>query len=188
MIFSLLSRCFCFANAYDFVAVFVAVCFFLLYARVFYVSCRVLPDVLSLMFFHYMYVWMKDRVRSEKNNEGEETLPHFFIKKKKKKAQHNQQQSTLFEKVLRIFCRKRGHSSGISSGAVGLQWSIELTLWSIGCLSVWRREGFVEAKRSITAPNHPHYPAVTGAWSAALTLHSADTRAVSAVWLSSVQF
>ena len=43
--------CFCFGNAYDFVFVFVAVCFFLLYALVFYVDCRVLPDVLSLMFF-----------------------------------------------------------------------------------------------------------------------------------------
>ena len=32
--------------------VFVAVCFFLLYALVLYVYCRVLPDVLSLMFFH----------------------------------------------------------------------------------------------------------------------------------------
>ena len=42
----------CFGNAYDFVFVFVAVCFFLLYALVFYVYCRVLPDVLSLMFFH----------------------------------------------------------------------------------------------------------------------------------------
>ena len=50
MIFSLVSRCFCFGNAYDFV--FVTVCFFLLYALVFYVYCRVLPDVLSLMFFH----------------------------------------------------------------------------------------------------------------------------------------
>jgi len=47
---SLVSRCFCFGNAYDFV--FVAVCFFLLYARVFYVYYRVLPDILSLMFFH----------------------------------------------------------------------------------------------------------------------------------------
>ena len=37
---------------YDFVFVFFAVCFFLLYALVFYVYCRVLPDVLSLMFFH----------------------------------------------------------------------------------------------------------------------------------------
>ena len=35
-----------------FVFVFVAVCFFLLYALVFYVYCCVLPDVLSLMFFH----------------------------------------------------------------------------------------------------------------------------------------
>ena len=43
---------FCFGNAYDFVFDFVAVCFFLLYALVFYVYCRVLPDVLSLMFFH----------------------------------------------------------------------------------------------------------------------------------------
>ena len=42
----------CFGNAYDFVFVFVAVCFFLLYALVFYVYCRVIPDVLSLMFFH----------------------------------------------------------------------------------------------------------------------------------------
>ena len=50
--FSLVSRCFCFGNAYDFVFVFVAVCFFLLYALVFYVYCLVLPDVLSLMFFH----------------------------------------------------------------------------------------------------------------------------------------
>ena len=47
---SLVSRCFCFGNEYDFV--FVAVCFFLLYALVFYVHCRVIPDVLSLMFFH----------------------------------------------------------------------------------------------------------------------------------------
>ena len=42
----------CFGNAYDFVFDFVAVCFFLLYALVFYVYCRVIPDVLSLMFFH----------------------------------------------------------------------------------------------------------------------------------------
>ena len=42
----------CFGNAYDFVLVFVAVCFFLLYALVFYVYCRVIRDVLSLMFFH----------------------------------------------------------------------------------------------------------------------------------------
>ena len=49
---SLVSCCFCFGNMYDFVFVFVAVCFFLLYALVFYVYCRVLPDVLSLMFFH----------------------------------------------------------------------------------------------------------------------------------------
>ena len=38
---SLVSRCFCFGNAYDFVFV----CFFLLYALEFYVYCRVLPDV-----------------------------------------------------------------------------------------------------------------------------------------------
>ena len=43
----------CFGNAYDFVFVFVAVCFFLLYALVFYVYCRVIPDVLPLMFFHW---------------------------------------------------------------------------------------------------------------------------------------
>ena len=49
---SLVSSCSCFGNAYDFVFVFVAVCFFLLYALVFYVYCRVIPDVLSLMFFH----------------------------------------------------------------------------------------------------------------------------------------
>ena len=42
----------CFGNAYDLVFVFVTVCFFLLYALVFYVYCRVIPDVLSLMFFH----------------------------------------------------------------------------------------------------------------------------------------
>ena len=42
----------CFGNAYEFVFVFVAVCFFLLYALVFYVDCRVIPDVHSLMFFH----------------------------------------------------------------------------------------------------------------------------------------
>ena len=47
---SLVSRCF--GNAYDFVFVCVAVCFFLLYALVFYAYCRVIPDVLSLMFFH----------------------------------------------------------------------------------------------------------------------------------------
>ena len=49
---SLVSSCSCFGNAYDFVFVFVAVCFFLLYALVFYAYCRVIPDVLSLMFFH----------------------------------------------------------------------------------------------------------------------------------------
>ena len=38
---SLVSR----GNAYDFVFVFVAVCLFLLYALVFYVYCRVIPDV-----------------------------------------------------------------------------------------------------------------------------------------------
>ena len=43
---------FCFGNEYDFVFVFVAVCLFLLYALAFYVYFRVLPDVLSLMFFH----------------------------------------------------------------------------------------------------------------------------------------
>ena len=51
-VLSLVSCCSCFGNAYDFVFVFVAVCFFLLYALVFYVYCRVIPDVLSLMFFH----------------------------------------------------------------------------------------------------------------------------------------
>ena len=51
---SLVSRCFYFGNAYDFV--FVAVCFFLMYAFVFYVYCRVLPDVLLLMFFHVGYM------------------------------------------------------------------------------------------------------------------------------------
>ena len=54
MIFSLVSRYLCFGNAYDFVFVFVAVCFFLLYVLVFYVYCRVIPDVLSLMFFHVL--------------------------------------------------------------------------------------------------------------------------------------
>ena len=49
---SLVSLVCCFGNAYDFVFVFVAVCFFLLYALVFYVYCRVIPDVLSLMFSH----------------------------------------------------------------------------------------------------------------------------------------
>ena len=34
----------CFGNAYDFVFVFVSVCFFLLCALVFYVYCRVIPD------------------------------------------------------------------------------------------------------------------------------------------------
>ena len=34
-LFSLVSRCFCFGKAYDFVFVFVAVCFSLLYAFVF---------------------------------------------------------------------------------------------------------------------------------------------------------
>ena len=52
MIFSLVSRCFGFGKAYDFIFVLVAVfCFFLLRALVFYVYCRVLPDVLSLMLF-----------------------------------------------------------------------------------------------------------------------------------------
>ena len=41
-----------FGNAYAFV--FVAVCLFLLYVIVFYVYCRVLPDVLSLMLY-FMY-------------------------------------------------------------------------------------------------------------------------------------
>jgi len=45
MIFLWFFVVFCFGNAYDFV--FVAVCFFLLYALVFYVYYRVLPDVLS---------------------------------------------------------------------------------------------------------------------------------------------
>ena len=51
---SLVSGCFLFWKCvrFCFVFVFVAVCFFLLYALVFYVYCRVLPDVLSLMFFH----------------------------------------------------------------------------------------------------------------------------------------
>ena len=53
-VFSLVSSCSCFGNAYDFVFVFVAVCFFLLYALVFYVYCRVIPDVLLLMFFHVL--------------------------------------------------------------------------------------------------------------------------------------
>ena len=44
---SLVSRCFCFGTAYDFVFVSVAVCFFLLCALVFYVYCRILPHVLS---------------------------------------------------------------------------------------------------------------------------------------------
>ena len=54
LLFFLFCFCFvfCLGNAYDFVFVFVAVCFFLLCALVFYVYCRVLPDVLSLMFFH----------------------------------------------------------------------------------------------------------------------------------------
>ena len=39
ILFFLVSHCFRFGNAYDFV--FVAVCFFLLYALVFYVYCRV---------------------------------------------------------------------------------------------------------------------------------------------------
>ena len=50
---SLVSSCFLFLEMRTiFVSVFVAVRFFLLYALVFYVYCRVLPDVLSLMFFH----------------------------------------------------------------------------------------------------------------------------------------
>ena len=52
---SLVSCCSCFGNAYDFFfffLVYVVVCFFLLYALVFYVYCRVIPDILSLMFFH----------------------------------------------------------------------------------------------------------------------------------------
>ena len=77
---------FLFSNAYDFVFVFVAVCFFLLYARVFYVYCRVLPDVLSLMFFHYMYVWMKDRVRSEKIMRGKKHYPTSSLKRKEKRS------------------------------------------------------------------------------------------------------
>ena len=43
---------FLFWKCVRFVFVFVAVCLFLLYALVFYVYCRVLPDVLSLMFYH----------------------------------------------------------------------------------------------------------------------------------------
>ena len=54
MIFSLVSRCFgkCVRFVVVVVVVVVAVSFFLLYVFVFYVYCRVLPDVLSLMFFH----------------------------------------------------------------------------------------------------------------------------------------
>ena len=46
---SLVSRCSCFGNAYDFVFVFVAVCFFLLYALVFYVYCRVRCSVIDVL-------------------------------------------------------------------------------------------------------------------------------------------
>ena len=55
---SLVSCCSCFGNAYVFFFFFwggggyVVVCFFLLYALVFDVYCRVIPDILSLMFFH----------------------------------------------------------------------------------------------------------------------------------------
>ena len=53
---SLVSRCFLFWKCVRFcVFVFVAVCFFLLYAFVFYVYCRVLPDALSLMFFQWSH-------------------------------------------------------------------------------------------------------------------------------------
>ena len=48
MIFLWFLAVFCFGNAYNFVFVSTAVCFFLLYALVFYVYCRVLPDVLSV--------------------------------------------------------------------------------------------------------------------------------------------
>ena len=46
----------CFGNAYDFVFVFVAVCFSLLYALVFYVYCHVIPDVLSFMLFYMVNI------------------------------------------------------------------------------------------------------------------------------------
>jgi len=48
-------KCVRFSFCFSFVCfcLFVAVCFFLLYALVFYVYCRVLPDVLSLRFFHW---------------------------------------------------------------------------------------------------------------------------------------
>ena len=49
---SLVSRCFLFWKCVRFCFVFVAVFVLLLYALVFYVYCRVIPDVLSLMFFH----------------------------------------------------------------------------------------------------------------------------------------
>ena len=42
----------CCVGTFDFVFVCVAVRFFLLCALVIYVYCRVIPDVLSLMFFH----------------------------------------------------------------------------------------------------------------------------------------
>ena len=48
--FFLVSRCFCFGNAYNFVYVFVAVCFFLLYALVCLLPCHTrcsFIDVLS---------------------------------------------------------------------------------------------------------------------------------------------
>ena len=50
---SLVSRCCFFVLFWKCARLFfVAVCFFLLYALVFYFYCRVIPDVLSLMFFH----------------------------------------------------------------------------------------------------------------------------------------
>ena len=48
---SLVSRCFLFWKCVRFCFRFCC-SFFLLYALVFYVYCRVIPDVLSLMFFH----------------------------------------------------------------------------------------------------------------------------------------
>ena len=51
---SLVSRCFCLFVCLFWKCVRFCFCFCccLLYALVFYVYCRVLPDVLSLMFFH----------------------------------------------------------------------------------------------------------------------------------------
>ena len=64
--------------------VFVAVCFFLLYALIFYVYCRVLPDVLSLMFFYVPPLGYSEIKTTWLVNENENTKDAPYVRHKLK--------------------------------------------------------------------------------------------------------